>query len=349
MELEQNLLFFFSGLGVFNGLLLSLYFFFRPRPRHISNYFLGFFFLSLSIRIGKSVVFFFDPELAFSYLQLGLMFCAFIGPALYLYCRAVLQPAETPFDRWKLHLGIIVPLVFIGGWGYPYADHVSEWRQYVVYGIYTLWAVYSAMAVHLCWPVIQGVLDPKASTSNRDKWILSLLVGNAAILAAYVLTGITSYILGAVLFSFMLYSVIWILFRGNKKDPILLRIRPRLDATVARESSELLQRMEQLVGGEQLYLRSDLKLADVAQRLQVSSAQISKTLNEFSGQNFAHFLNSYRVQHAQELIRSGSPYTMEALGYDSGFNSKSSFYATFKKHSGQTPKEFREYSLKKAG
>jgi hypothetical protein len=60
MGLGNNALFFFSSLGAFNGLILGIYFIFFSARKHLSNYFLGALLLALSIRVGKSVAYFFD-------------------------------------------------------------------------------------------------------------------------------------------------------------------------------------------------------------------------------------------------------------------------------------------------
>lgn len=100
MEVSRELLFFFSALGAFNGLLMALYFIFIAKPKHISNVFLGLFLLMLSIRIGKSVFFYFNPDLAFSYLQFGLTGCLFIGPFLYFYVKSVVSKTDTSVVKW---------------------------------------------------------------------------------------------------------------------------------------------------------------------------------------------------------------------------------------------------------
>ena len=56
MGFSDKLLFFFSSLGAFNGLVLSIYFFFFAPKKQLSNFLLGGLLLVLSIRIGKSVV-----------------------------------------------------------------------------------------------------------------------------------------------------------------------------------------------------------------------------------------------------------------------------------------------------
>jgi len=348
MEIGQNMLFFFSALGVFNGLLLSMYILFSARPRHASSYFLALFFISLCIRIGKSVVFFFNQDLAFPYLQFGLMFCCFIGPSLYLYTRALTRPIEDKDPVWKYHLGLLVPLVLLAGYLYPYSEHPFVWRRTVVRSIYALWSVYSLLAIYRAKPIIRKLFTDGIKLSNRERWLISLLIGNIAIVCAYIFSGLTSYILGALLFSFMLYSVLMILFKGNKKDPILIRKKVALSDEHIEEAEKLLERIKASVEEGQLFLDADLKVGSLATHLNVPGHTISKVLNEHLGHNFAHFLNGYRIAHAKELLRSDSPYTMEALGYDSGFNSKSSFFATFKRFAGCTPSQFKELLEKEA-
>ena len=63
MITSSGLLFFFSGLGVFNGLILAAYFLFFTKKEELAHKLLGLLLLLLSIRIGKSVVYFFYRDL----------------------------------------------------------------------------------------------------------------------------------------------------------------------------------------------------------------------------------------------------------------------------------------------
>ena len=64
MMISRELLFFFSALGAFNGVVIGLYFLLVAKPKTASNYFLGILLLALSIRIGKSVFLYFNDDLA---------------------------------------------------------------------------------------------------------------------------------------------------------------------------------------------------------------------------------------------------------------------------------------------
>ena len=56
---------------------------------------------------------------------------------------------------------------------------------------------------------------------------------------------------------------------------------------------------------------------------------------------FAHFINEKRVERAKKLLVNNHHLSLEGIGYEAGFNSKSSFFATFKKLTGQTPAQYK--------
>ena len=60
MNTGQQILFFVSLLGAFNGIVLSLYLFISKQTRSIAAFFLGVMLLAISIRVGKSVFFYFN-------------------------------------------------------------------------------------------------------------------------------------------------------------------------------------------------------------------------------------------------------------------------------------------------
>ncbi|WP_400191360.1 helix-turn-helix domain-containing protein [Hymenobacter sp. B81] len=101
------------------------------------------------------------------------------------------------------------------------------------------------------------------------------------------------------------------------------------------------ERLEQLMHRERPYLEPDLTLADLAARLQLHPAMLSKVINAGFGQNFNDFVNGYRVGEAERLLAEPrfQQYTLLAVALESGFNSKSTFNRVFKKLRGETPSE----------
>ena len=120
MGFGDKVLFFFSALGAFNGLILSMYFFFFAAKKHLSNYFLGALLLVLSIRIGKSVAYFFDYGLPRTFLQIGLTACFFIGPFLYFFIRSEIHQVKKLPGSWTWQILTWLFIILGVGAVYPY-------------------------------------------------------------------------------------------------------------------------------------------------------------------------------------------------------------------------------------
>lgn len=95
------------------------------------------------------------------------------------------------------------------------------------------------------------------------------------------------------------------------------------------------------------YKDPNLSLNLAAERLNISSNYLSQIINKIGGVGFVDLLNKYRVEEAaKNLIDSEfSAYTVTAIGLESGFNSKSAFYSSFKKFKGVSPAEYRKQNM----
>lgn len=112
------------------------------------------------------------------------------------------------------------------------------------------------------------------------------------------------------------------------------------DAEAARLQASLLAVMER----EHPWKDSELTLADLAARLQTTPHKLSEVLNAQIGLTFYDFVNGYRVREVQRRIKAGEARVLKmlALAMDAGFASKSTFNQAFKKHTSQTPSDFRQ-------
>ena len=92
---------------------------------------------------------------------------------------------------------------------------------------------------------------------------------------------------------------------------------------------------------EEPFINADLKSSDIAKKVNISVHQLSQLLNENLGKSFPLYINEYRIAKACGMIQSNTSLTLEAIGYECGFNSKSTFYTTFKKITGITPAQYK--------
>jgi YesN/AraC family two-component response regulator len=96
---------------------------------------------------------------------------------------------------------------------------------------------------------------------------------------------------------------------------------------------------------EKPYINSDLTLTQLAEMLSISPHNLSEILNTQINQNFFDFVNQYRVEEVKKALTDpGNQHlTVLAIGFDAGFNSKTSFNTIFKKYTNMTPSEFRKH------
>ena len=94
-----------------------------------------------------------------------------------------------------------------------------------------------------------------------------------------------------------------------------------------------------------LFKDPNLKLPQVADQLNLLPHTLSQVINDNLNKNFAGFINEYRIEFAKEKIALDSHLKLESIGYECGFNSKSTFYATFKNITGKTPAQFKEDTM----
>lgn len=112
-------------------------------------------------------------------------------------------------------------------------------------------------------------------------------------------------------------------------------------------SQKLINELTVLMGTEKPYLDSQLSLPQLAEKLGVSAHYLSQIVNEQLEQNFFEYVNSFRVSEAKVILSDSAREKENILtvALEVGFNSKSSFYTAFKKHTGLTPGEFRKQAL----
>ncbi len=92
-----------------------------------------------------------------------------------------------------------------------------------------------------------------------------------------------------------------------------------------------------------LYKDADLTLRKLSDVAGVSTHHISETLREEMQQNFYDFVNSCRIKDACHLLKTTADATID-IAFAAGFNSRSTFNAAFKKHTGTSPAAFRKRS-----
>jgi AraC-like DNA-binding protein len=347
MNVNDKAVFFFSCLGAFNGIILSVYFFFFASRKYLSSYLLGALLLVLSLRIGKSAVYFFDRDLPKIYLQIGLTACFFIGPFLYFFIKAETRQIRKLPASWLWQSITWAFMIVLVGVAYPYERFPRLWGKSIVPLIYLQWGFYVALSIFLVIPLLKKIAT-KDTIKTFEKWILAICGTVTVLFVCYVwaILNITkgSYINAALWFSLIIYVLIFLLLY-RKKTTDLFSFSPGkyADKKLDQEDAErIIGRLKKVMTEKQLFKNPNLKINDVARAINVSGHQLSQVLNVNIDKNFTLFVNEYRINEACNILSQQTNLTIEAVGDEVGFNSRSTFYATFKKIKGVTPSVYQQ-------
>lgn len=333
------LLFLLCSLGVINGLLIGVFLVFR-NPNKIVNAYLGGLLLSLSLRIGKSVFYYFGEQVDLLILQIGLSACTFIGPFFYLYTKSIHQQYKKIHKPDAVLLLILLVGVLTVGVIYPYRTYPEIWNGYVVYGIYIIWAVFTLIGLYHAIKVLQPVILKPSRMSKPQQHLAIITISVLFINLTYqmALYGLFTYIWGSLIFSFTLYFVIGKLLLSGKFFMAKGSDQPLEDGAAK------LEELNALMDAQKPYTNQKLKLDDLASLVGLNRHTLSRLLNEEYKYGFAQYIKEYRVKEAKQLIQTRNELSLEGIGFEAGFSSKSSFFETFKKIANATPSEFKKAS-----
>lgn len=152
-----------------------------------------------------------------------------------------------------------------------------------------------------------------------------------------------SYLLmGAILF----IGVLIILVLRKSKS---IQNKTSKDKSISNEETELAERLTNLMIDEELFLDFKLGLSEMADKLQISTNQLSALLNDVVGKSFYDYVNEFRIEEVKKrlVLPEDQNKTILSIAWECGFNSKSAFNRVFKINTGLTPSEYQKKHSKK--
>lgn len=108
-----------------------------------------------------------------------------------------------------------------------------------------------------------------------------------------------------------------------------------------QDDPALMEQLTTLMDTQQLYLRNDLRISDVANELGVQRSRLTDAIAATQGCSFQQFVNAYRIRHAQQLMTADPDKKMAAVCMESGFANEVNFFRVFKAITGKTPSEWK--------
>lgn len=105
---------------------------------------------------------------------------------------------------------------------------------------------------------------------------------------------------------------------------------------------KIFDRLLQTLEKEKIYTNPTLSLSETAEQVNSNDKYVSAAISEYANMNYSNFINFYRINEAKRLIYENGHFNLNDVMYACGFNSRTTFYNAFKKHTGMSPKQFKE-------
>lgn len=268
--------------------------------------------------------------------------------AWYVFSRAHTSKRLAWWHSIMPTLVIICSLTY--PWWEPPLDLILT-GLYVGYGVAFWYMALSSSA----WSENIAVSElPKASLVMRiagSMLLFSAIIDGALSLDFMFADGAHAMLILAIGHGFLLpilaLAVIWINAHTKVAEPINEEEAPvslldkASDGQNEEEAKAIMDQVTHILKGQQLYLDPDLTLAKLARKSGVPSRLISNSVNQVYQLNISQWVNRYRIEHAQTLLKQTDlPVTQVYL--ESGFQTKSNFHREFSRQVGSTPSAYRK-------
>lgn len=364
-KVTLNILALFYLVACAQGVFVSLLLLKTKKGKKKANLYLSALVFLLSVYLfdlflGKSNLIYLYPHL----IAFGVPLWYLFAPLTYFYVKAIFDDEFT--INWK-HFLHFIPFLLMFAKQVPFYLYSAEFKLEIwtnnIHPPYSpvvnyLFALIAPMQILLYSYAVLKIIIPKINTTNQNRKIkeahLSWLKFTYYLLFIYGVlrvTVISRYFvtydfitwvanINFVIFSLIIYSIAY--FAIIEPERIFPpNIIPR-KLKIHIPTQEFAKKLVKIVESEKLYLNSELKYTELAQRLNISARYLTEVLNKEIGSSFNDFINKYRVDEVKQrmLMPENANYSLLAIALDSGFSSKSSFNRIFKKHTGQTPTQF---------
>lgn len=374
---QINLLVIIAVITIFISLFLSLFLVTVKTEHKVSNRLFAFFLILTAIDISG------NPDALFSISLNAKMFRNSVFflqlPTFYLYIVSV---CYSDFKLKPRHLAHAIPFFIANLILFPRfytVDHVSKLRFLsnsrsmpeiqLSHILIHFQIVGYLIAVFILLRKVRRIYLENYSGANMESytWLfqftlaLSCFYGIALFKNIFKFSEYPSISEGLKigLLVFVLFIISWYLYKALNNPELFRNIDSRLqlvrniileeskkDSTDKHEQAyqKSLLQLKTYMTEEKPYLNPSVTIQDIAIALAIPVRDLSLLINHKLEQHFYDFINTYRVEHAMEILKDGtkSKVTISEILYEVGFNSKSSFNTAFKKHTGDTPTDYRK-------
>ncbi|PTT00226.1 hypothetical protein DBR11_10355 [Pedobacter sp. HMWF019] len=132
------------------------------------------------------------------------------------------------------------------------------------------------------------------------------------------------------------------------RQETLQRVNKELDIESDQvQCAHLLAKLDTHISQHKNFLQETITLKKLARILEIPAHQLNHLIRNRHNKSFIQFIHSLKIDLVKkrlENIANWKHFTLEALGAEAGFRSRSVFFSEFKKHTGMSPGEYARKS-----
>ena len=371
MELTKNIFNFVMIAGVIQGFIFLIYTTFSKRGRDKTMVYLNLLVLFLTLNnIQIPVIDTFFANANYFIHALHIPFYLLTLPAFYAFLVHYLKIEYKISDFFAFGLGLfavecIVRLVF-------YINYYSVHESLVIAQYAQIEEIFNATFCLFLFTKAALLVFNKQKmytfvlSFDKIRWIKTFVILGASVLLFWIFAialnvknvinpKIYIYYPLRLSSSVLLY---WIGYQGfrryttmSDRMEIMHEINKETEAKpnltkdkIAEIAFEKLSEIDDYINKTGCYLNPDLTIKKLALDLSISESYLSRIIKQGASSNFSDYINRFRIEKSKEFLKlkKYDSYTVESIGMECGFNTKSTFYSAFKKFTSVTPLEFRK-------
>jgi len=355
-------------IAIANCSLIGLLLLASPQNNKYGNYYLAAFLFLIALMLLDGLALAANFYLQYPLLSELLAPSKFLlGPTLLLYVFVKTRTLVLlKIKLWYLHL-LPFMLSLINYIPYYLLDNTEKIAQMAQPELWVDWFnhfyVFYTHLMICCLAAIKEITryreQLRNNLANTSKvkltWLMMLCFGVVGIITTDVIIGKVAAYYGApwsmihimMIMLIIFYIVLMAMFAIKQSKAInqllVIEAKPKYqNSGLSLDRMDYyLEKLHQVNVDEKTYLNSHLSLATLADRLEITPHHLSQILNERLDKSFYDYINELRIEHAKEILLSSQKAVID-VAIDSGYNSKTSFYNSFKKQMGMTPTVWRQ-------
>lgn len=358
-----------DSIGFVQGATLGILLIILNKRKFKSTFFVGLFLLLFSLELGTWLSV--NLNISDQYPNLFLLpfnFSWLLFPLFFIYTQHISIFSNEKIKYWLLYPGILSFLAQIVIFWLPYETKVvieeSSWHKVIFWmlGNYFSWII-GIWNLRLLYRHRIEVKNTYSYLAFKElRWAKYFLI---YLLITSIYGHFIAYVFPELykdntIFSVMdLIAIYWVGYFGISQRNIrgvmnksgnfnitrkVLDNQSQPHTSDATKLNEILNRIQEYMNSSEPFTNPELTIMDLADSVSAHPKLVSNAINTLTNQNFNSYVNKFRIEKALEFLKNKDleTYSIEGIGKEVGFHSKSAFYAAFKKETGTTPIRYKE-------